>query len=132
VTHVANKVFEWVHRDQSLRHLKSKAKNERNVQLQEREGLLLVGCCGRLFTVGSDCQVTEALDGYDAIGTGDDAALGALYATAGEDPVERVCKALRAEERLTGQVRPPWHVQRRERTNVCEERDGARPHLRAV
>jgi hypothetical protein len=81
---------------------------------QELGGPFLVGYRGHLFTIQSDLRVVEALDGYDAVGIGDEAALGALYATQGEDPQPRVCSALHAAEHLTGAVRPPFHVSRLE------------------
>jgi hypothetical protein len=80
----------------------------------ESGGTFLVGVRGRLFEVHSDYQVGEALDGYSAVGCGDDVALGALYATAnaamsGED---RVVLALRAAERHSAGVRGPFTLTR--------------------
>jgi hypothetical protein len=72
--------------------------------------VLLVGAYGRLFTAWSDDRVVEALNGYDAVGIGDSAALGALYSTRGLPAEERVMSALLAAERLTGAVRRPFWV----------------------
>lgn len=77
---------------------------------QEEGGVFLVGYRGRLFRIASDYQVGEAVDGYDAVGSGDQAALGALHATQGQDPVERVFTALQAAERLNAGVRGPFTV----------------------
>lgn len=43
----------------------------------------LVGIRGRLFAIHSDLQVSERVDGFDAVGCGMDHALGALYVTKG-------------------------------------------------
>lgn len=76
----------------------------------EEGGTFLVGYRGRLFQIASDYQVGEAIDGYDAVGSGEHAALGALYAMQGQDPVERVFTALQAAERLNAGVRGPFIV----------------------
>jgi ATP-dependent protease HslVU (ClpYQ) peptidase subunit len=77
---------------------------------REEGGTFLVGVAGRLFAVHEDYQVAEAADGYAAVGSGEQVALGALYATAGTemDPGERVLVALRAAERFNAGVRGPF------------------------
>lgn len=77
---------------------------------REEGGTFLVGVAGRLFTVESDYQVGENVDGYAAVGSGDDAAMGALYATAHTDlgPRKRVRLALAAAERFSSGVRAPF------------------------
>lgn len=77
---------------------------------REEGGCFLVGVTGRLFMVGSDYQVGEAVDGYDAVGCGDQLALGALYATdgVGMSPQERLETALEAAERFSAGVRAPF------------------------
>jgi ATP-dependent protease HslVU (ClpYQ) peptidase subunit len=47
---------------------------------EEVGGTFLVGTRGSLYFVGSDYQVGRAVDGYDAVGCGEDYALGALHA----------------------------------------------------
>ncbi|GAA4439448.1 hypothetical protein [Phytohabitans houttuyneae] len=81
---------------------------------QESGGTFLVGVRGRLFEVHGDYQVGEALDGYSAVGCGDDVALGVLYATAGSDMVgeDRIVLALRAAERHSAGVRGPFTLTR--------------------
>ena len=83
-------------------------------QAQIQGGCFLVGVQGRLFRVDGDFQVGESLDGYDAIGCGDDLALGALYATAdtGMSAEGRVMLALRAAERFSAGVRGPFSLAR--------------------
>jgi ATP-dependent protease HslVU (ClpYQ) peptidase subunit len=77
---------------------------------REEGGTFLVGVAGRLFAVHEDYQVAEAADGYAAVGSGEQVALGALYATADTDmePGERVLVALRAAERFNAGVRGPF------------------------
>jgi ATP-dependent protease HslVU (ClpYQ) peptidase subunit len=81
---------------------------------QESGGTFLVGIHGRLFEVNGDYQVGENLDGYAAVGCGDDVALGALYATADADMAaeDRVVTALRAAERFSAGVRGPFTLTR--------------------
>ena len=77
----------------------------------ERGGTFLVGYSGQLFTIDSDYQVGQPKDGFAAVGFGEDVALGALFATQGQDdPRERVLTALRAAERFSAGVRGPFHV----------------------
>lgn len=77
---------------------------------QEEGGTFLVGVAGRLFTVHSDYQVGEAVDGYAAVGCGEEPALGALFATAnmGLAADERLELALEAAERFSAGVRAPF------------------------
>lgn len=77
---------------------------------QEEGGIFLAGTAGHLFSVESDYQVAEALDGFFAIGCGNQAARGALFATASGvlTAQERLEVALRAAERLSAGVRGPF------------------------
>lgn len=70
----------------------------------------LLACAGRLFYVVSDFAPLEATRGYSAVGSGEDAALGALYATEGADPRSRVLLALDAAADINATVRGPFHV----------------------
>jgi hypothetical protein len=79
-------------------------------QDHEVGGTFLVGYCSRLFQISDDYQVAEASDGYDAVGSGKQAALGALYATQGEGPIHRVLTALQAAEHFTASVRGPFTI----------------------
>lgn len=74
----------------------------------ERGGCFLVGYRGRLFRIGSDYQVGEPLDGYDAVGCGDNLSLGSLFATKGMEPQRRMEIALQAAERHSAGVRGPF------------------------
>src|SRR5262249_25546320 len=77
---------------------------------QESAGTFLVGVAGRPFRSGSDYQVGESVDAYDAVGSGDDLALGALYATSDRRPKERIRIALSAAERFSAGVRRPFTI----------------------
>ena len=56
-------------------------------------GSFLVGTHGRLYTVHADWQCVHQARGWDAVGCGEQFALGSLYAT-------RECKDWRAETRI--------------------------------
>ena len=77
----------------------------------ESGGTFLVGYAGHLFTVDSDYQVGIPEDGYAAVGSGQDIARGALFATQGQaTPRSRVLTALRSAERFNAGVRGPFHI----------------------
>ena len=77
----------------------------------EQGGTFLVGYSGHLFTVDSDYQVGIPEDGFAAVGSGEDIARGALFATQGQaTPRDRVLTALRAAERFNAGVRGPFHI----------------------
>lgn len=76
----------------------------------DRGGTFLVGYKGRLFCIASDFQVGESLHGFDACGCGDLIALGALHASKGRSPKERIKAALEAAETCSAGVRRPFHI----------------------
>ena len=73
-------------------------------------GTFLVGVRGRLFAIYSDYQVAEEALDYMAVGSGEDIALGALYATAdlGLSPRARMRIALKAAARFKPGVNGPF------------------------
>jgi ATP-dependent protease HslVU (ClpYQ) peptidase subunit len=79
---------------------------------REIGGVLLVGVRGRLFRIDEDWQVGEHVDGYAAVGSGEQLSLGALAATEnlGLDPEKRVLASLEAAERHNLGVRGPFHL----------------------
>lgn len=83
------------------------AKKENEV---EEAGMFLVGYQSELFFVDSDYQVGRGSNPYHAIGCGQDAALGVMYATEGRLPMERIKLALQAAERFSIGVRGPFTV----------------------
>ncbi len=80
---------------------------------QESGGKFLVGVRGRLFCIDHDYQVRETVIGYDAVGSGDDLALGVLFATQQRDlsPEERIRLALEAATYHNAYVRPPFQIE---------------------
>jgi ATP-dependent protease HslVU (ClpYQ) peptidase subunit len=78
---------------------------------QESGGLFLLGYEGGLYRVCSDYQVNPMLDGYDAIGCGDESALGALHALRNMDPQDRLVRALQTAEHFSGSVCAPFVVE---------------------
>jgi len=77
---------------------------------EDQGGTFLVGYKGRLFVVHGDFQVGESIHGYDAVGCGDDIALGALSASKGMAPRLRINQALKAAETHSAGVRAPFHI----------------------
>ncbi|MEU2870563.1 hypothetical protein ABZ769_15365 [Streptomyces olivoreticuli] len=77
---------------------------------QEKAGTFLVGIYGRLFAVYEDYQIAEPVDGYAAVGCGDELALGALHATAGLGltPRKRLALALAAAGHHSAGVSEPF------------------------
>lgn len=80
---------------------------------KEREdgGSFLVGVRGAtLYRVDSDFQVGRSLDRYQAIGSGDEIALGALHATRDLPPEQRVTLALEAAAHHSAGVSGPFTI----------------------
>jgi hypothetical protein len=78
---------------------------------REEGGEFLVGFSGRLFCVGSDFQVAEHTEGYDAIGCGYAYALGSFFTTSGQDTKSaRVLMALEAAAKFSAYVQGPFNI----------------------
>lgn len=78
---------------------------------EELGGTFLVGYRGRIFRIGEDYQVGENVEPCDAVGCGEDLALGALHATRGRPPEERIQAALAAAEAFSAGVRAPFRLE---------------------
>jgi ATP-dependent protease HslVU (ClpYQ) peptidase subunit len=78
----------------------------------ESGGNFLVGYKGRLFHVCSDYQVGEVAAGFDAVGCGAEAAIGALYAMPKMEPRKALLTALSVAEKCSGGVRAPFNIVR--------------------
>jgi hypothetical protein len=89
---------------------------------REEGGFFLAACQGRLFCVASDYQIEETIIGYNAIGSGDDVALGALHATHQLDlpPGQRITLALEAAAYHNSSVRAPFAVKSTEHVGARE------------
>lgn len=76
----------------------------------ESGGQFLVGYRGRLYSVQADFQVNEMADGFDAVGSGAEFALGAMLALKGTPPVARIRRALEISAHFNMGVCPPFVV----------------------
>jgi len=74
----------------------------------ESGGNFLVGYEGRIFNIYSDYQVGESAWDYEAIGCGEDIAMGALFASKLKDPEAKIKIALEAAEQFSCGVRGPF------------------------
>lgn len=73
-------------------------------------GTFLVGYKGKLYTVEGDYQVGIPATTYDAVGCGSDLALGAMFASKGMAPIERIEMALSAASTFSAGVAPPFTI----------------------
>jgi ATP-dependent protease HslVU (ClpYQ) peptidase subunit len=73
-------------------------------------GTFLVGYKSKLYTVESDYQVGIPKITFDAVGCGSDLALGAMYATEGMSPEDRINTALSAASSFSAGVAPPFII----------------------
>lgn len=71
---------------------------------------VLVGYCGRLFSVWYSYDVVETAHPYQAVGSGMDTCLGALAVTEGIEHERRILMVLDAAERHNAYVRRPFTV----------------------
>lgn len=76
----------------------------------EKGGTFLVGYKDRLFKIGEDFQVAEALQGYDACGCGVNYALGSMFNTQEKSVKNIVANALKCAENFSGGVRAPFKI----------------------
>jgi ATP-dependent protease HslVU (ClpYQ) peptidase subunit len=74
----------------------------------EAGGNFLVGYEGRIFNIFSDYQVGETALDYEAIGCGEEFAMGALFACKVKDPEAKIKVALEAAEHFSCGVRGPF------------------------
>jgi ATP-dependent protease HslVU (ClpYQ) peptidase subunit len=78
----------------------------------ERGGTFLVGVRGRLYSVEGDYQVAHTPHGYEAVGCGDDLAIGSLFTTAKNPKMSarvRCRTALEAAAMFSAGVAPPFN-----------------------
>jgi ATP-dependent protease HslVU (ClpYQ) peptidase subunit len=76
----------------------------------ETGGQFLVGYRGQLYTVHRDFQVGQVADGMDAIGSGREYALGAMYALNKLSPSRRLKRTLEITAYFNAAVAPPFIV----------------------
>lgn len=73
-------------------------------------GSFLVGYNGTLYVIHNDFQVGKPSLPYDAVGCGENIALGAMYASTNKKPEDRVRIALEAASSFSGGVAPPFTI----------------------
>jgi ATP-dependent protease HslVU (ClpYQ) peptidase subunit len=78
----------------------------------EESGTFLVGFKGGLFKIDSDYQVGISALPYDAVGCGQDIALGAMFANSSLLPEDRIRQALEAAEAFSAGVRRPFVIKK--------------------
>jgi ATP-dependent protease HslVU (ClpYQ) peptidase subunit len=85
---------------------------QKDTEGDEKGGTFLVGYKDRLFQIEGDFQVGESLNGLNAVGCGEDFALGALYTGLKENlpAKERVLKALEAAAFFSAGVCKPFVI----------------------
>jgi len=71
----------------------------------------LIGYHQKLYRIHSDYGITTSDCQYDAVGSGDDIARGALFATPHLSPQDRLRMALKAAVEHTPYVRPPFTIE---------------------
>jgi len=88
--------------------------DEENKNLGEEEKLtpyFLVGYRGKLYNIQGDYQVGQPEDGFDAVGSGADIAMGAMHASRSvKNCKKRLQQALEASSRNNASVRPPFTI----------------------
>jgi ATP-dependent protease HslVU (ClpYQ) peptidase subunit len=82
----------------------------RSDQGSESGGTFLVGIRGQLYRIDEDYQIARSVDLYDAVGCGEEFALGSLHGSGDLDPADRVQLALEAAAHHSAGVSPPFHV----------------------
>ncbi len=81
-------------------------------QREEHVSNFMLAVRGRLYTSWQDFQIIGPRAGYDAIGSGADAALGAMYALNPYNvaPRQKILAALKASAQFNEKVAPPFHI----------------------
>jgi ATP-dependent protease HslVU (ClpYQ) peptidase subunit len=106
-------VFDWaLEFADRFQELLAEDKGGRDKGDGHAHGRLLVGFQGRLFILDGAYGVVEGRHGYNAIGSGQELALGALYATRDLPPERRLRLALRAAARHDVYVSAPFQIER--------------------
>lgn len=83
---------------------------EKEQELIENEGCLLIGYRGNLYELSSDWQIATCPEGVGAIGSGYLVALGVLFADDKTAPEIRLGKSLEISKRLIHTTRSPFTI----------------------
>lgn len=100
------------------------ADNEEEDQQGERGGFFLIGYKGRLYNIQNDYQVGIPRLPFDALGCGEDYALGSLLTTQGQKigPQKRITLAFTAATYFSAAVAPPFSIIVSKRYRVPEKK----------
>jgi len=77
---------------------------------RETGGSFIIGCSEGIFRVDADFQVNSASDGLEAVGCGEDYALGAMKALNNVSDKQRIQRALETAAYFCGGVLPPFTI----------------------
>ena len=85
---------------------------ERDTSMHDVGNLLLVAFMSNIFYIGEEFGVVSSMDGYDAIGSGREVALGAMYVARsnGMEDYNVMHMGLSAAEHLTAYVKKPFEI----------------------
>jgi ATP-dependent protease HslVU (ClpYQ) peptidase subunit len=84
----------------------------------------IIGYRNNVYVVYNDFQVAHPREPFVAVGSGEDLAMGAMYATQdNKDPVSRIHIALEAASNFNMAVRPPYVIIDSEGNSYEEEED---------
>lgn len=86
--------------------------NSSKDNLNSMEGSLLFGYKDKLFTIQCDYSLLESTDGFDAIGSGGEVAMGSLLTSCDIDIpiIDKITKALEAAEKHAVGVQRPFYI----------------------
>lgn len=103
-------VGEWTDAVRNMYREKGFLKRENE---EESGGCFLLGYRGHLYVIYDDFQVGKNSEGYAAVGSGGNVALGSLYTTQSlnMDPEQRITLALEAATQHNSAVRGPFTIQ---------------------
>lgn len=82
---------------------------EEHAGQQYFHGAMLIAFMGRLYQLESNFQLVESAQGFDAVGSGAEPALGSLRSTKG-NPRKRLLEALKVSADNNAGVAPPFDV----------------------
>lgn len=98
---------------QAFRQSGCMERNKFGKEIEEIYGMLLFGYRGSLYRMESNFQIITTAYGFDAVGSGQDIALGHMHSTSSSmlnNPKKRILKALEASAINNAGVRPPFAV----------------------
>lgn len=102
-------VTDFIDEMRSMMRLKGWLSRENGV---ETAGTFLVATAGRLFCIEDDMQVAESMLTYEAVGSGEEFAMGSMFSTVGQPPRDRIKTAIKAASTFSTTVGGQIVIQR--------------------